>query len=271
MSLALGLPVPLPAQAWGVMTFSTSPVAMTVLTASTPASAAVSVHVWFMPPPSPDKPCGGGSVQAGAASKPTASNNEGLSNLRFCIEAPGRLSLGNTSGSAKARKTSDIFLMNCNTSLHYRAGRTVSRVTVRTTRIIDGAATLPRPETRSRRTDASKTWDRHCRASLQFCRNEARPMARPSDAPRRPPSLRHVVDGGPTIGGHRELQFLSADREDVRGRRPRVVHDGHDAAIGILERQRLSAAGRDDLGARRDELREMAEHVVGRRDVQRLR
>jgi len=44
--------------------------------------------------------------------------------------------------------------MNCDTPLHYRAGRTVSRVTVRATRIIDCAPTLARRDTTSRRAAA---------------------------------------------------------------------------------------------------------------------
>lgn len=64
---------------------------------------------------------------------------------------------------------------------------------------------------------------------------------------------------------------FSGDRHGHRLRGPGVVHHGDDAAVRILERHGVAAAGRGHLRPRGDELREVSEDIISRRDVQRLR
>jgi hypothetical protein len=101
--MAFGLPLPLPSQAFGVMTFSTSPVAMTVLLASTTPASALSEHDCIVKPP-PSGALGDGNEQADTLKQPTAVQSNDLSNFMFCIETPGSLEM--TSAG------SDFFLMN---------------------------------------------------------------------------------------------------------------------------------------------------------------
>src|ERR1019366_341856 len=77
--------------------------------------------------------------------------------------------------------------------------------------------------------------------------------------------LRLVLHGGPAAGGHRELQLLATDGNDVTAvSAATVVHRRDDAAVGILECDGVVAAGTDDLGARIDVLGDVAENVVRR-------
>src|SRR4051812_33762337 len=86
------LPVGFAPQVCGVMTFSTSPVAITVLTASTPASETAVHPIGVMPPP-PSGTAGDGSEQADTLKQPTAVQSNDLSNFMFCIETPGSLEM----------------------------------------------------------------------------------------------------------------------------------------------------------------------------------
>ena len=59
-------------------------------------------------------------------------------------------------------------------------------------------------------------------------------------------SARGHVDGRPTLRRHGELHLLAADGDGVRHRASGVIHDGHQAAVGVLPGQRLSAGRSDD-------------------------
>ena len=73
-------------------TFSTSPVAMTVLTASTAPASALRAHDIIVKPP-PSGALGAGSEQADTLKQPTAVQSNDLSNFIFCIGTPNELFL----------------------------------------------------------------------------------------------------------------------------------------------------------------------------------
>ena len=100
--------------------------------------------------------------------------------------------------------------MNCATPLHYRAAAPYhgsgSRQHALSTRI-----DAPDPKTNVRRA-------KHCPdafnvansiATLRYAVAATKPRLAVGVALSRPPSLRHVIDGRPTIGGHGELQLLT--------------------------------------------------------------
>src|SRR5207253_1978887 len=73
-----------------------------------------------------------------------------------------------------------------------------------------------------------------------------------------------VLDRRPPAGRHRELQLLAADRDDVAVVGGAAVeHDRDEAAVRVLERDRVSARRIDALRTGIDELREVPEDVVG--------
>src|SRR4051812_41550905 len=72
-----------------------------------------------------------------------------------------------------------------------------------------------------------------------------------------------VFQRRPAVARHGELELLGAEGHDVVGvGRATVEHDGHQAAVWILERNRVAASGAHHGGTRSYVLREMAEHVV---------
>src|SRR6188768_1263612 len=68
-------------------------------------------------------------------------------------------------------------------------------------------------------------------------------------------------DRGPAVGGHLELQLLAGHRDDRRPGAAGVVEDRHDAAVGVPERQGVTAARPYDAGAAIDVARQVAEQV----------
>jgi|SRR4051812_7030000 hypothetical protein len=90
----LRLPIVLPGggQAIAVTTFSTSPVAMTVLPGSTAPASALIEHDGAVKPP-PSGTAGDGNEQADTLKQPTAVQSNDLSNFIFCIDTPGSLEM----------------------------------------------------------------------------------------------------------------------------------------------------------------------------------
>src|SRR3569832_1142150 len=104
--------------------------------------------------------------------------------------------------------------------------------------------------------------------TLWGCRS--RPTLAIRDISSRPASRREV-HRRPAGCLYVELELLAADGDGLLPGAAAVVHDGDQAAVGVLDGDGVAAGGGDDLGARVGELREVTEHVVGRRDVQLAR
>src|SRR6185503_6135650 len=82
-----------------------------------------------------------------------------------------------------------------------------------------------------------------------------------------PTRSRLVLDRRPSAGRDGELQLLAADRDDGVALARRAVEHDHQRAVRILECHRVPAARSHDAGTWVDELREVADDVVGLRLV----
>ena len=86
------------------------------------------------------------------------------------------------------------------------------------------------------------------------------------------PSRYFLIVAKPLAGTESCSRAPPIENDRRLGRGAGVVHDRDDAAVRVLERERVAAAAdRDPLRARVDVLREVAEDVVGRRRGQLLR